>query len=162
MSDWMSVNDMACWYLCAKRTGSSWWRYWALLWQKKNLILGQSTQAHQPNQPNDQLAQRTTNPTQPTANPTNSSQQYFFVYQSSLSAVHLHAAVHYCRRGEPDWRLCCCLKYSFCIFLLKYLVCLNYFSCIFLFTIFFYSYIYLVNCCLVVEGSDCCIPLPEN
>ena len=68
------------------------------------------------------------------------------VYQRSLSAIHLHAAVHNCGRGQSNWRLRSCLKYFvFCRSLWLWL--------------FFFC---LVDRCLVVVWCYCCVPFSEE
>ena len=72
--------------------------------------------------------------------------QHLDVYQRSLSAIHLHAAVHNCGRGQSNWGLRSCLKYFvFCRLLWLWL--------------FFFC---LVDRCLVVVWSYCCVPFSEE
>ena len=74
------------------------------------------------------------------------STKHLDVYQRSLSAIHLHAAVHNCGRGQSNWGLRSCLKYFvFCRLLWLWL--------------FFFC---LVDRCLVVVWSYCCVPFSEE
>ena len=74
------------------------------------------------------------------------STKHLDVYQRSLSAIHLHAAVHNCGRGQSNWGLRSCLKYFvFCRLLWLRL--------------FFFC---LVDRCLVVVWCYCCVPFSEE
>ena len=72
------------------------------------------------------------------------STKHLDVYQRSLSAIHLHAAVHNCGRGQSNWGLRSCLKYFvFCRSLWLFFFC-------------------LVDRCLVVVWCYCCVPFSEE
>ena len=77
-------------HLCAKRTGNSWYKYWALRW--KDVFHASQSGVQIPWKYKTQ-------------------HHHLDVYQRSLSAIHLHAAVHNCGRGQSNWGLRSCLKY---------------------------------------------------
>ena len=112
-------------HLCAKRTGNSWYKYWALRW--KDVFHASQSGVQIPWKYKTQ-------------------HHHLDVYQRSLSAIHLHAAVHNCGRGQSNWGLRSCLKYSvFCRLLWLWL--------------FFFC---LVDRCLVVVWCYCCVPFSEE
>ena len=118
-------------HLCAKRTGNSWYKYWALRWEKVSLCC--SLLCFTDWSPDSMKVQKT-----------NKINQHLDVYQRSLSAIHLHAAVHNCGRGKSNWGLRSCLKYFvFCRSLWLFFFC-------------------LVDRCLVVVWSYCCVPFSEE
>ena len=112
-------------HLCAKRTGNSWYKYWALRW--KDVFHASQSGVQIPWKYKTQ-------------------HHHLDVYQRSLSAIHLHAAVHNCGRGQSNWGLRSCLKYFvFCRLLYLWF--------------FFFC---LVDRCLVVVWCYCCVPFSEE
>ena len=117
-------------HLCAKRTGNSWYKYWALRWKKVSLCFSLLCFKDLVQIPRKYKTQH----------------HHLDVYQRSLSAIHLHAAVHNCGRGQSNWGLRSCLKYFvFCRLLYLWF--------------FFFC---LVDRCLVVVWCYCCVPFSEE